>query len=372
MNNSGSDAYSFTFVDGITGLTAQVTTLTVDMTSQVSKDAFAASLNLSAASGQTDSTITSSISNFSSEIGETLDLTNTANYGKVKFAISVDGGATVQIDLRDKLVSTGGVTDTAVTETQIIAALDAELERLFDARVGAASATGALAITDQEGRRLKVTQGAGDGTMFGTDEANNGGLLARETMRNNLNAEWNGDKLVVTNSGGGKIALSGFSAQSNSQVLFDVVDDAQTDGFNEPILLATANGNMQTQATAEFTGRTEESAMTIRFSDLVGSSAAAAAQYGFAITNGDGDIMADFRTTKLSIGGSPAASTNVANEIEASVMAALSAGIVANFGADSSFDVQEFDVVYSGDTLTSQIEKVVHLQLSISAVKTET
>ena len=32
-------------------------------------------------------------------------------------------------------------------------------------------------------------------------------------------------------------------------------------------------------------------------------------------------------------------------------MAALSAGIVANYGADSSFDVQEFDVVYSGDTL---------------------
>ena len=38
-------------------------------------------------------------------------------------------------------------------------------------------------------------------------------------------------------------------------------------------LLATADGNMQTQATAEFTGRTEESSMTIRFSDLVGSSA---------------------------------------------------------------------------------------------------
>ena len=171
LNNSGSDGYSFTIVDGITGLTAQVTNLTVDMTSQVSKDAFAASLNLSAASGQTDSTVTSSISNFSSEIGGTLDLTNTSNYGKVKFAISVDGGATVQIDLRDKLVSTNGVTDTAVTETQILTALDAELERLFDARVGAASSSGALAITDQEGRRIKVTQGAGDGTMFGTDEA---------------------------------------------------------------------------------------------------------------------------------------------------------------------------------------------------------
>ena len=38
-------------------------------------------------------------------------------------------------------------------------------------------------------------------------------------------------------------------------------------------------------------------------------------------------LYADFRTTKLSVGGAPTASTNVANEIEASVMAALSAGL---------------------------------------------
>ena len=278
LNNSGSDAYTFKLVDGVTGLTAEVAALTVDMTSQVSKDAFAASLNLSGQTGQTDSTIKSSVSNFSSEIAGTLDLTNTANFGKVKFAISVDGGATVQIDLRDKLVSTSGVTETAVTETQIITALDAELERLFDSRVGAASSSGALAITDQEGRRLKITQGAGDGTMFGTDETNNGGLLARETMRNNISAEWSNDTLVVKNTAGGKVSLTNYAAASNSQVLFDVVDDAQTDGLNEPILLATSSGNMQTQATAEFTGRIEESEMTIRFSDLNGSSAAAAAQ----------------------------------------------------------------------------------------------
>ena len=40
---------------------------------------------------------------------------------------------------------------------------------------------------------------------------------------------------------------------------------------------------MQTQATAEFTGRTEETAMTIRFSDLVGSSADAAAGMGLQL-----------------------------------------------------------------------------------------
>ena len=47
LNNSGSDAYGFTFVDGITGLDSSGNNLTVDMTSQVSKDAFVASLNLS-------------------------------------------------------------------------------------------------------------------------------------------------------------------------------------------------------------------------------------------------------------------------------------------------------------------------------------
>ena len=47
-------------------------------------------------------------------------------------------------------------------------------------------------ITDQNGRRIKVTQGAGDGTMFGTDATNNGGLLATETVRNNLSAAWAG------------------------------------------------------------------------------------------------------------------------------------------------------------------------------------
>ena len=357
LNNSGADAYTFKVVDGVSGLTAEVANLTVDLTSQVSKDAFEATLNLSASSGQTDSSVNAAAA-FSANISNTggtgaVDLTDTGNFGKVKFALSVDGGATVQVDLRDKLLSTSGVDSTSVTQTQVVAALDSELERLFDARVGA-SATGAdlIQIQDQEGRRIKVTQGAGDGTLFGTDETNNGGLLARETMRNNLSAEWSGDNLVLTNEAGGKVSLSGFSAASNSQVLFNVVDDAQTDGVNEPILLATSDAAMQTQATATFSGRVEDTALTIRFSDLVGSSAAAAAQYGFQLTNGDGDVLADFSTTKLSVGGSANASTNTANEIEASVMAALSAGIVANYGADSSFDVQEFQVTYSGDTLT--------------------
>ena len=80
--------------------------------------------------------------------------------------------------------------------------------------------------------------------------------------------------------------------------------------------------------------------------------------------------MADFGSTELNIGGSASLSSTFTNEIEASVMAALSAGIVANYGADS-VSMSEFNVV-SGDTYKLQTTKVVHLLLSISVVTMET
>ena len=116
LNNSGKDAYSFRITDSNSGLSAAISNLTVDLTNQVSKDAFAAALNLSGATGQTD-TIVTGANNYSSTISATLDLTNSANYGKVRFAISVDGGATTQIDLRDKLISTAGVDQTSYADS---------------------------------------------------------------------------------------------------------------------------------------------------------------------------------------------------------------------------------------------------------------
>ena len=342
LNNSGQDAYTFAILDSNSGLTAQVTNLTVDMTNSVSKDAFVAALNLSGATGQTDTVVTGANA-FSSTIGATLDLTNSGNYGKVRFAISVDGGATTQIDLRDKLISTVGVTDTAVTQTQVVAALDAELERLFDARVGAsATSTDNIQIEDQSGRRIKVTQGAGDGTMFGTDAVNNGGLLANETIRNNLTFAFNGDNLVVTNTAGGKVALSGYSAASDSQVLFNTVTDSQSEGVNEPILLTTADAAPTTMVTATYTGNVESSSLSVRFSDRVGSQSSA--QYSFKITDGEGHEYGS--VTNLSL-----LSTLDNATIQASVLAALSTGISSLAGTDSSLDVNEFGVTFSGDQL---------------------
>ena len=342
LNNSGQDAYSFTIVDSNSGLSAGVTGLTVDMTNSVSKDAFVAALNLSGATGQTDTVITGANA-FSSTIGGTLDLTNSGNYGKVRFAISVDGGATTQIDLRDKLVSTAGVDSTSVSQTQVVAALDAELERLFDARVGA-SATSAdkIQIEDQSGRRVKVTQGAGDGTLFGTDAVNNGGLLANETIRNNLTFAFNGDNLVVTNTAGGKVALSGYSAASNSQVLYNTVTDSQSEGVNEPILLSTADAAPATMVTASYSGNVESSSLSIRFSDRVGSQSSA--QYSFKITDGAGHEYGSVSNLSL-------LSTLDNATIQASVLAALSTGISSLAGTDSSLDINEFGVTFSGDQL---------------------
>jgi flagellin-like hook-associated protein FlgL len=216
------------------------------------------------------------------------------------------------------------------------------LERLFDARVGAAaSSADKIQITDQSGRRIKVTQGAGDGTMFGTDAVNAGGLLANQTTRNNLTFAFSGDTLVATNTAGGKVALSGFTAQSDSQVLFNTVTDSQAEGVNEPILLSVATGDPTTMATATFSGNVENSSVSMRFSDKVGTGSTA--QYSFQITNGEGDVYASF--TDLQLNGVDDAT------IQGSVIAALTTGIAALDDTDSSFDLNEFEVTFSGDQL---------------------
>ncbi|OUV02953.1 MAG: hypothetical protein CBC42_05460 [Betaproteobacteria bacterium TMED82] len=343
---SGSDVYSFTVVDDISGLSASLANATVDLTQQLSKDAFLAKLTLAASTAQTDTRVTSGF-DVSAQLtpGATgLDLSSPVNYGKVKFAISVDGGATVQVDLRDKLISTSGVDESSVTNTELIAGMTSELQRLFDTSIQASAHTsnGGIVIEDDQGRRLKVTQGAGDGALFGTDEQTSGGLLARETERNNISAAWEGSKIVLTNEGGGKVSVQGFTSQNSSQVVFDTVKDSQTDGINEPVLLATANANMLTQSSVSFTGKVEQTELNMIFSDRIGDGSAL---YSFRITNGDGDDYANISNLET---------INTLDDatIQASVAAAISAGIVANYGSDSTFDASEFEVVFKDNQLS--------------------
>ena len=86
--------------------------------------------------------------------------------------------------MRDKLLSTGGVT--SCTETQVIAAMDAELERLFDARVGA-FASGVITITDQKAADLESLKVLGTVRCLVQMRPTVG--LCKRTMRNNISAE---------------------------------------------------------------------------------------------------------------------------------------------------------------------------------------
>ena len=88
------------------------------MTNSVSKDAFVAALNLSAAQVRQIQWLLE-LQHFHLLLVERLILQTQANYGKVRFAISVDGGATTQIDLRDKLISTSGLIHTSVLKHRL-------------------------------------------------------------------------------------------------------------------------------------------------------------------------------------------------------------------------------------------------------------
>ena len=95
--------------------------------------------------------------------------------------------------------------------------------------------------------------------------------------------------------------------------------------------------------TATFTGNVEQSQVSIRLSDRFGNGSSA--HYSFVLTNGDGDVYGTVENT-LNFYKDTSAST-----IEASVLASLSVGIATLAGTDSSIDLQEFAVEFSGDQL---------------------
>lgn len=353
---SAQATYGFTLKDSITGISTTIDAQTVDMSNDVSKQAFADAVNEALQDARSNTSVTGT-SNPSA--AGTIDLRDPSNYSKVKFSISVDGGEAKEIDLTQRLASSSSVTISAVTEHDIIGALNDELHLAFDSNVNVASATSALKITDDHGRRIEVSQGGGNGYLFGTDTVNGGSLLARASQNNPISVAWDADNLVVTNDLGGKVALSGFSSSGNSQVIFNIVDDAQIDALNvnEPILLGSAGATAAAMPTASFVGKTESSEIAIRFSDLTGTGSSAG--YAFKLTNGDGDVYADFSSTNLDV-----FKTKSPADVVTAVKNAIATGITSLAAAgDRSFNKNEFEVTYSGDTLV--IKNVAGRALSV-------
>ena len=340
-NGTTTGTYGFTLKDSITGISTTINGQTVDMTNEVSKAAFAEAINEELQDARAATTVTGTAK---PSAAGTVNLTDPANFAKVKFSISVDGGEAKSIDLTQRLMSTAGVDQAAVTETQIITAMSSELNLAFDANITVASSSGVLTVSDTQGRRLEVSQGSGNGYLFGTDTVNGGSLLARASQNNPISVNWDGDNLVVTNDLGGKIAVSGYSASGANQVIFNIVDDAQIDSMNvnEPVLLAAGGATVAAMPTASFVGKTESSEIAIRFSDLTGDGTNS--NYTFKITNGDGDVYASLANLDVFKDVSQAS-------VVGAIKTALSTGVGTLDNTDSSMNVNEFDVTFNGDTL---------------------
>ena len=349
---ASSDAYTFTLTDSATGIATTITAATVDLTNSLSKAAFAETINSKLNDAQADTTVTGSVNPSAAMTSGVLDITDSANFSKIKFAIKLDGGQSYNIDLSQKLSSTSGVTATEVTQGEIVTAMQSELQRIFDDNitVSASNTTGKISVSDEQGRRIEISQGGGNGFLFGTDAANSGALVARETARNPISVAWEGNNLLVTNEAGGKISLSGYAASANSAVIFNTLDDAQVDGVNEPILLATAGTTAPTMPAVTFKGTTEPSVISLRFSDLVGNGTSA--NYAFKLTNGSGDTYADFSTstTALNVFGDLASRDTA---IATAIRTALNTGVTSlSTAGDTTFDASEFEVTVSGDTIS--------------------
>ena len=117
-----------------------------------------------------------------------------------------------------------------------------------------------------------------------------------------------------------------------------------------------------TMVTATYSGNVESSSLSIRFSDRVGSQSSA--QYSFKITDGAGHEYGSVSNLSL-------LSTLDNATIQASVLAALSTGISSLAGTDSSIDINEFGVTFSGDQLIITNHKEELCLLRISAVHTD-
>ena len=94
---------------------------------------------------------------------------------------------------------------------------------------------------------------------------------------------------------------------------------------------------------ALFTGRVEESAIAISFSNrTMGGAEGVAQNYTFALTNGEGDSYFSATFNLASTASDAAIATAFRN--------ALSAGLAASF-VDAQIDIGEFDIEFSGSTL---------------------
>ena len=338
-----SDTITFTLTDGVSGLTGSVTAA-LDMADPFSRSDFVDTLNLSLAQSSVDTSITG----LSAEAA-TLDTTLAANYDDLKFSIKIGDNDTANIDILARLTELGTV-GTSTTLTSMAAAIQTDVRAAFgdtdNASITVTVTSGdRLTVTDAEGRAIEVTQGAGTGFLFDTDAANSTApLTSVATTQNNVSAAWSGDEIVLSNTAGGKLTVNAFSSAATTTYMTFAPAADQNLQVPDPVIFATAaTSNISGDDAALFTGRVEESAIAIAFSNrTMGGAEGAAQNYTFALTNGEGDSYFSATFDLASTASDAAIATAFRN--------ALSAGLAASF-VDAQIDIGEFDIEFSGSTL---------------------
>ena len=122
-------------------------------------------------------------------------------------------------------------------------------------------------IEDAQGRYLEVSQGAGNGYFFGSNEQNSGSIYATANAQNNLSVAWSddGSSLIVKHAAAGGVDITNFSSTSTGTATFDVADTATT-AVVEPIVLQDTLAD----STASVRGIIGESKIALNFSNTFG------------------------------------------------------------------------------------------------------
>ena len=334
----------------ITGLGMSLTRADAD-----SRADFAARIN----SGLKESAVNTSVTGNAAAASVSASTMNASAASDDTFMFTLKIGDTTQdIDFGGRMLSTslpGDSTLTAADYVHVAQAMREELHSVFDDSVSVTESSGVFTIEDAQGRYLEVSQGSGNGYFFGSDEQNSGSIYATATTQNNLSVAWSddGSKLVVSHAAAGGVDISNFASTSTGTATFDVADTATT-GVAEPIVLQDTLAD----STASVRGIIGESKIALNFSDTFGYAAdgagtadtGLAAEYVFKITDGAGNVYADFSGSSSALDIQHLNNTDAA--IEAFVLANLTAQITATGFNDNRIDVNEFDVEYTGGILT--------------------
>jgi len=334
----------------ITGLGMSLTRADAD-----SRADFAARINVGLKESATNTSVTGN-SAAASVSASTMNAA-AASDDTFKFTLKV-GDTTQEVDFGGRMLSTslpGDSTLAAADYVHVAQAMREEIQSVFDDSISVTESSGVFTIEDAQGRYLEVSQGAGNGYFFGSDEQNSGSIFTTASQQNNLSVAWSddGSSLIVNHAAAGGVDISNFASTSTGIATFDVADTAST-GVAEPIVLQDTLAD----STASVRGIIGESKIALNFSNTFGYAAdgaagadsSLAAEYVFKITDGAGNVYADFSGSSSALDIQHLNNTDAA--IEAFVLANLTAQITATGFNDNRIDVNEFDVDYTGGILT--------------------